>query len=727
MARDPYSLCPCGSGKKIKFCCTKLESEMDKVTKLISKNQSRLAQQSLEKLSKSSPNNPWVVQTYASFLFGERDYEQARELLASYVDHDPEHRRIYSLYAMTVLSEDGYEQSRKTVARAFQRCSRECPEVMSSVAVAIASLMQMKQEYMGARHFLTVAMKVAREEDRRDIFIRLLDLESNASIPYPLRSVHQLAVYVGDEARAEEAQKGHRLAALGCVSAAAHRFEKLTEDDPDNPVLWQNLGFCQAWDGESTDAAGSLHRAAELFQDVGAAVECETIAQLLEFRDTQALQHVRSLEFKVESVSRLLSALDGAERFKRFDVPPQMLEEGEEKPAGAFNILDRDVPEGFTLDGVDLGDIPEVLAELTVFDEDTEEELEQRAYITGLEGDTLDQAVELLKAAAGDEVELIDDEEEDDEDSIVESVPADLIPFQWRWHLPEKTPAATRRKLENEKWNRLLDETWPDTEFDVLDGNTPRQAAADSEQRVNLTALVYVLDAYCTQNSFAADLNRLAGVLGVELLPSLTVADDLNLNSLSAMQLHRLPIADLDDDQLAYTLNRALMIRHSSFLYDVLTEANRRGTGRDQDRETIFATLSEICRDRGNREDAQTWLDKGRDWLESQENNFEKLFEWTLREMRFRLEQPDDPEVPGLLKRIWEYYGPKLPQIREHLQSLVDLYGFDPPWEGDDVASAAGIDASGSDSAGGIWTPGEPAAAASGEGSGGKLWVPGQE
>ncbi len=80
-----------------------------------------------------------------------------------------------------------------------------------------------------------------------------------------------------------------------------------------------------------------------------------------------------------------------------------------------------------------------------------------------------------------------------------------------------------------------------------------------------------------------------------------------------------------------------------------------------------------------------------------------------------------------MLKNIWDYYGPKLPQIREHLDSLVDLYDIDPPWdsEGDAVAAAAGINATGSESEGGIWTPGEPAAATSGEG--GKLWVPGQE
>ena len=31
MAIDPYALCPCGSGKKLKFCCSDLGSEIEKV------------------------------------------------------------------------------------------------------------------------------------------------------------------------------------------------------------------------------------------------------------------------------------------------------------------------------------------------------------------------------------------------------------------------------------------------------------------------------------------------------------------------------------------------------------------------------------------------------------------------------------------------------------------------------------------------------------------------
>ena len=718
MAMDPYSICPCGSGKKLKFCCHGIVADMEKVAKLSKKNQIRMARQALEALLKSHPQNPWVVMSFASILFHENEHDTARKFLAEYYEHDPDHRRILALYAMTCLSEDGYEESRRIIARAFQRSSRECPEIMTSVGIAIAALMQSKQEFMAARQFLTVAMKIGTEQDRRDVFIKLLELESNSEIPYPLRSVHQLAVYTGTPEREEDAQKAARLASFGCVSAATQRFERLLENEPENAVLWQNVGFCRAWDGESSRAAEALHKASKLHQNIGAAVECETIAQLLRFRDTEALMNVRSLEFKVESVSKLLSALDGASRFKRFEIPPTMLEDEDQPPSGAYNIIDREVPDDFRPSPDDLAAIPKVLAELTVFDEDPEDELEQRAYVTGLEGESLDEAVRLLEEVAGAETEFV---EEADDETIVEAIPADLVPFQWRWHLPTKLPGSDRRQLENTKWNQLLAETWPDTPFEVLDGKTPREASQNPDLKVALTALVYVVDAYCTQNSFAADLDSLANVLGVELLPELELTPDLNLNLLTAMQLHRLPVSKLDDDQITYTLNRALMIRHSSFLFAVLLEAVKRDCLSDTERETAYTTLVDICRDRSQREAALDWLNKGKEWIGSQEDSFERLFQWRLRELRFRLEEPTDPEVPSLMKHIWDYYGPKLPQIRQHLTELVDLYELDQPWDDEEEAVAIGVEG-GSESEGGIWTPDNPA-----EGSGQSLWVPGQE
>ena len=39
MTIDPYAICPGGTGKKIKFCCSDLVSELDKVQRMVEGDQ----------------------------------------------------------------------------------------------------------------------------------------------------------------------------------------------------------------------------------------------------------------------------------------------------------------------------------------------------------------------------------------------------------------------------------------------------------------------------------------------------------------------------------------------------------------------------------------------------------------------------------------------------------------------------------------------------------------
>ena len=48
MAIEPYSPCPCGSGRKLKFCCQAILSEMERVLEFQQNNQPRMALAALD-------------------------------------------------------------------------------------------------------------------------------------------------------------------------------------------------------------------------------------------------------------------------------------------------------------------------------------------------------------------------------------------------------------------------------------------------------------------------------------------------------------------------------------------------------------------------------------------------------------------------------------------------------------------------------------------------------
>ena len=60
---DVYALCPCGSGKKVKFCCHAVLGEMDKVARLHETKQSAQALSVLERLAEKHPEAPIVFIT----------------------------------------------------------------------------------------------------------------------------------------------------------------------------------------------------------------------------------------------------------------------------------------------------------------------------------------------------------------------------------------------------------------------------------------------------------------------------------------------------------------------------------------------------------------------------------------------------------------------------------------------------------------------------------------
>src|SRR5262245_43673612 len=117
---DPYALCPCGSKKKIKFCCHALVGEMEKVLRLQENNQPRLALQMLEKLDKSHPENPWVVTQTAMLLLGDGRSVEGEAILRAFLRKHPEHAFANVLYGIAAYGAAGYPEAKRAVHRAFR-------------------------------------------------------------------------------------------------------------------------------------------------------------------------------------------------------------------------------------------------------------------------------------------------------------------------------------------------------------------------------------------------------------------------------------------------------------------------------------------------------------------------------------------------------------------------------------------------------------------------------
>ena len=510
MEIDVYAPCPCGSGKKLKFCCAPIVDDMAKVARLQVGDQPRQALSILEKLDKSHPDNPWVVTTQAELLIGLHESRQAKErlerLLKGHVDYPP----AFAALALASLFADGYEAARPAIHRALQKCLTRFPKNAGMLVVAIAAHMQEQRHDMSARQYLSLAMRLFADEAREEVFVMLLKLDGDPEVPYPMRNVHHLSPYPSGGPQAAEASKASALVTFGCWGPAARAFARIAEQEPQNAGLWQNVGLCRAWDGDETGAAEAFHRAAGLSGDFEFAVECETLGQLFDLKSTSDSVPLREVHFPIRSASRLLGLLEGDERLSR--APRPKPEEGDDVDvAGEFIVRNKPLPSEAELGQLAPDEYPFVAATLTVFDGIAEDGRGAAAYLRGYAGEAFDSALALVERLAGDEIAGPAVSEVDEE---AERVPREQLPFFRAWQLPAQTSATVRHSLIEARWRHLVGDIWLNAPQAALGGKSPVAAKDEPADRVKLTAAVYVLDSLVQRLRGRLDFDVVAAPFG---------------------------------------------------------------------------------------------------------------------------------------------------------------------------------------------------------------------
>lgn len=731
MSIDSYDPCPCNSGKKYKFCCHSIGDEISKISHLHETHQTATALQLLDRLKKNHPDQPLSYITEAQILMAERRFEDALKPLEQCLEHDADHPAAHSLLATSTFLALGYKQAQKTIYTALQKCAAVDVSLATPLAISIAIALQMRGYFLAAREHFALAMRVASQEYQQNLFMNLLEFDGDDQIPYQFRGVHVLErCPIENSEQQETFEKAQRLANLGCYRLAAGLFKQIAEAT-NQATLWKNAAFCYAWATDETQAAELFHKTATIETDFAEAVELETLAQLLDLNNTGEI--VESIEkvYEVESLSKLLTLLEQHPQLLRGNVPPPEQDLEERDPVAYFQIVDAPIDMESKGEDITLDNVPVVVGDIDIFDADRQLEQPGLVRLYAYEGDQITSSEKIFDEALGEQgkidcgLRLVEHENEVSSNPLA-PVPSEQWPLFFRWSFPQKMPILKRRELEAQQWKKLLSETWSHTKLAGLDGKSPQEAAGNEELKIALTAAAYVLDAQVLALGHFLNFDELDPSLGIAELPSLSVDESSHFNTSSSMTQNRIPVKALTDSQLMYVFNRALLIRHPRFLYDVLIEIlNRDECKKEVDLDRVYSTLTEICHKRNKREEMLSWIHKGQENAKTQPNNaFESELQWKMRELSFRLEDTTDPGLSDFMKQIWDQYGKKTPQIKEYLKAFAQAFELDVPWMKESTLLDPG-NIPGGTTAEGIWSPGESIPDSDSD-SGQKLWLPGQ-
>lgn len=733
MALDVYAPCPCGSNKKLKFCCHGLEGSIEQVVRHQSAKQYKQALQLLNALDRKHPQSAWVKNLQAFTLMMDNRGPEAIGPLTKVLQVQPDNMHSIALFGLASFLGSGWKAGKTAIQRAFQRCSNEYPHIIYFLARSIAEFMGSVGSPLAHRQYLGLAMRLASEENRENVFMELIEFDGGTKIPYILRGSHDLVPVAGNEAFEKEVRKSAKLAFLGCNEGAAGLFAKLAEtaeselaglsgDDAAKKrvavaSLWWNSGLCRAWDGDEKTAAEALHRAAKHADDFEAAVEAETLAQTLGRRgDREHAHRVVQATFKVKMVSKLLTLLDAMSLFVRVPQPEGQAPDPRQ-PVATYRVLDKSPVVGNDSASYTLDSVPRVAAEIVVFASVAPGQEEAALAIIGIEGETFTDALAKLAVAGGEEIEKLTAPGTGESLSTNTVFEKEFLPLQFKRHFEASTPLGIIRRINRDNWSKFLTSDWPEMPLAALGNKTPKQAIGDESARVPLAAWLQQIDMYADRFGLPFDVPAERAKYNLPAAAVREFSENTSVGTLSVLQFARLPFEKLSDQQLVAAFKRAALIQHKGSLRPLLlTIVDRTSCHEQLDMARVYRFLSDLGSLLMETSEAIHWLDRERSRTVPTAEQFEHELDCDMRELRYRLDDPHDSACSNLLRRMWERYGTKVPELRGYVTGIVNHYKVSAPWmtEGETVGAIT---------SGGVWTPDAAAEKPAGEN---KLWLPGQ-
>jgi len=716
---DVYQLCPCGSGKKLKFCCHAIVSEMVRISELQQSHQHQAALKLLETAEKKVQprevwSRAWVKTTKAFLLFAMGTLEEARRLVGEVLDELPEHPLAVAVNGVLAISIDGYPGCTRAVYRAFQIAAEAQPYLVSHLATALAHLMMSKGHVLAAGQYLNLAVRFDTEnEEAAEQFMAFF---RDARLAYPLRDAYALETVPPESPLKPQFDKAFDLAARGCYSDAAKAFGAIARQNPQQPGLWWNIALCHAWAGEDPLAVEAFKAAAGNESDFESSIDCLVLSRNLRTPAESARISNLSALYNVESVSKLLTILDQKPEFARLEVPEQDAEDDGPRPAAAYRILDRN-PTLIASADLNAGNIAHIIGEMAIFDRQSETS-PAKAVVTGLGQERLKGLTDALTAAAG---ELVTADGTPREHGFLRN---ELVPLIQDWHFPSDLTPVRLAELRLASHHHIIDEVWPKVAQESLGGKTPLEAMGVPELKSALVAAAVDLDVFCEKNGIVFDEAAVRRRLELPLVAESPVPAGTFRRMFSILRLRHVALSQLTDDELALAADHAMRIGHSTLCCRILTAAlDRPGLQDKLDTPRLCMYLSRVYARRLDIDAALTWAARGKEACKTRKQPLPDQAIWEIHELMIRANRPDDPQIAQLAATLWNYYVPKIPEIRETVVGVLNELSIPGPWNGsttplDTVESLAGAGVGAS----GLWTPeAETGSQPS------KLWLPGQE
>ena len=703
MALDAYSLCPGGTGKKIKFCCPDFFPELEKIDRMLEGEQYIACLQHIDQLEQKGQSRACLMATKSELLRVTNQLDRTDAYVADFVERFPQNLLAWSESALLSAASAGGQAAMSKLQRAIALCDGHIQGRVFEAATLIGGVLIQEGHWAAGRALLQFLATLV--PDDREAMERLMYLNRSAEIPLLLRSDPPMLPCPPDapwRAKFEAATAPLKKAQW---QEAAERLTALAAEVHDAPAVWNNLAVVRSWLADEAGAREAYQKFAALAVPLEDAAEAEAIAMLTSesplgddvdivhwtwpVRDPERLQEL------LLSDRRIAPIPVNATSWPADDSPP---------PRMAGMLLDR--PLLGIGDDFSLVSMPSVVGELLLFGRQTDRAA--RLEIVGLSRNHAEQAKVIFRHIGGDCLEP------EPEETLMARTSTSHQSISRRWVPPRDAPRPQIDALLVQDFRDTLLNRWPDQPLGVLGGRSLRQASADPAARVQVLAAILVMQQWSGRSPAEFDFNDLRSQLGLPTLGPIEPKPG-EVRTLSLVRLVRVEVEKLSDDDLVLAFHRTGMYaawdaarRFARAIID------RPVFSRRPERMEAYRLMAQAAT---TLEDGIASIDEGRrDALAGGQS----CAAWDLMELSLRFGHGDEEQAMRLLQHI-ESQHIREPGVAQTLtQMLINIGVLNPDGTPAGVPGRPAAGAPPAPEPSKLWTPDSES-----PGGGGKLWTPG--
>lgn len=717
MSIDPYSPCPGGTGKKVKFCCPDLLGEMEKIYRMLDGEQRAACLEYIEKLESKYPDRACLLSIKSTLQMQLGQKEQAAATLSQYQQKYPDNPVALAEAAITKIDEGDTPAAVISLQHALEASDRELPPQVYSTMGMLSQGLLLTGYVHAARHHLMMQMSIKLDREDERPLAMLMRIDGSPEFPLLLKQDFNLILAPSDALWKKDFDENIQLAHRGLWLKAEQGLTALAAKTGDWPLICQTLAELRSRLADVEGATKALRKLAEQSVPLDDAVEAEALAQVYDPETTSDKLDVLGVEYGVSDIDLLISKLMVHRQADR--IPDEMLRRDDDQPPAkaSFWLLDKALPE--TGVGASRASVPHTLGRVSIYGKQTDREA--RVELGAYRNEQLAAAQKVLTEIAGDTLGTVREEKVLGQTTVVVPV------LNMNLRFPDDTPVEDRRKVLTEERRDRLINVWPDLPQGLFGGKTAREAAGDPKYKVRVLGAILMLELTDDASHLVIDFNELRSTLGLPTLGMVEIEPN-TARELPLVRLSRLDVKKLSDDDLMDAFHRATHYRYDTAILKLATEVvGRPSLDEKMDRSEAYSVLMQVEPDVQKRLE---YLNEGRKLSLLAKHS---CVSWDLEEFTLRLALGQATEAQNTLNHIRNYHLQE-PGVAQALMQVLVEAGIIRP-DGTPVAAAPGAGAAGlvvpgaaaQAEPGKIWTPGSdlPGGGAGGGGKKSAIWTPG--